>query len=182
MRNNVETEVWYGGVRSETVESAARRYGVTKEVIKRHLDRQDLFRATDPKTKVLMICGALPESAKEREVESEKEVTFWTVIYYILVCPTTGTLPNLMWGAFWMGFIMLIVCGGVGLYGLVLAAAVGIAKIVYCVKWDIDHPRKIVPVEYVPYECGGGDGFFDEVSDRRRSDLQFLLGTGPFAK
>ncbi len=29
--------------------------------------------------------------------------------------------------------------------------------------------------------CGGGDGFFDEVSCRRRDDYQFMTGTGKFA-
>jgi hypothetical protein len=29
---------------------------------------------------------------------------------------------------------------------------------------------------------GGGDGFFDEVSCRRRDDYQFITGTGKFAK
>ena len=38
------------------------------------------------------------------------------------------------------------------------------------------------PVVYVDDGCYGGDGFFDEVSTRRREDLQFLLGTGKYAK
>ena len=29
---------------------------------------------------------------------------------------------------------------------------------------------------------GSGDGFFDEVSDRRREDYQFITGTGKYAK
>ena len=29
---------------------------------------------------------------------------------------------------------------------------------------------------------GGGDGFFDEVSTRRRDDYQFITGTGKYAK
>ena len=30
--------------------------------------------------------------------------------------------------------------------------------------------------------CGGGEGFFDEVSCRRRDDYQFITGTGKYAK
>ena len=32
------------------------------------------------------------------------------------------------------------------------------------------------------YIDGGGDGFFDEVSTRRRDDYQFITGTGKYAK
>ena len=181
MRSNVETEVWYGGVRSETIVSAARRYGVSKEVIKKYLDKQVLFRATDPRTKVLMICGALPESAVERKEPLEERTGFWTVMLYIIACPTNSTTPNLLWIAFWMTIIMLVAFNVDPMAGFVIGLLVGIPKFIYAVKWDMEHPQKVVPIEYVPYEVGGGDGFFDEVSTRRRSDLQFLLGTGPFA-
>lgn len=183
MRINVETEVWYGGVRSETIASAARRYGVSKEVVKKYLDKQVLFRATDPRTKVLMICGALPEGAEgmARQTEKSEGTGFWTVIYYIIACPTNAVMPNLLWIAFWITVGMTVMAKVDIMAGIVIGLAVAIPKFIYAVKWDLDHPRKIVPIEYVPYEVGGGDGFFDEVSTRRRSDLQFLLGTGPFA-
>jgi len=184
MNANIETERWYGGVRGETLASAAKRYGVTKEVIKRNLDRQVLFRAADPRTKVLMVCGALPEGAEgmARQAEKSEGTGFWTVIYYIIACPTNAVMPNLMWTAFWMTVILLFAFNVDPLGGFVIALAVATGKFIYAVKWDLDHPRKIVPIEYVPYECGGGDGFFDEVSTRRRSDIQFLMGTGPFAE
>ena len=182
MRINVETEVWYGGVRSETIASAARRYGVTKAVIRKNLDKQVLFRATDPRTKVLMICGALPESVAPRKEPLEERTGFWKAIWYITVCPTTGTMPNLMWAAFWMTLSLLVAFNVDPLAGFLIVLPASVGKLIYDVKWDLAHPRKIVPIEYVPYEVGGGDGFFDEVSTRRRSDLQFLLGTGPFAE
>ncbi len=181
MRSNVETEAWYGGVRSETIASAARRYGVSKEVVKKYLDKQVLFRATDPRTKVLMICGALPESASARKEPVHEKTGFLTVIYYIIACPTNAVMPNLLWIAFWITVGMTVMAKVDIMAGIVIGLAVAIPKFIYAVKWDLDHPRKIVPIEYVPYEVGGGDGFFDEVSTRRRSDLQFLLGTGPFA-
>ena len=97
-------------------------------------------------------------------------------IYYILVCPTTDTVPNLLWVAFWLTIGIIICCNWDMLAGLLLWVALGIAKGVWMMHWEKDNPQKMPPVVYVPYDCGGGDGFFDEVSDRRRADIEFLFG------
>ena len=36
--------------------------------------------------------------------------------------------------------------------------------------------------QVVVVDGGSGGGFFDEVSDRRREDIEFLMGTGKYAR
>ena len=175
IKNGIET-MYHEGRHWETIKNAAARYGVKAEVVSEQIGK-DLFWADDPRTGIRMVCGAL---GKRRE---EHRFSFWDVVKYLLCCPTNRILPNLLWLAVW-GTVVVFTANVVdGKGGLLLAVVLGIVKFVYAVKWEKEHPQEVKPVVYVDDGCCGcGDGFFDEVSTRRRSDIQFLMGTGPFAR
>ena len=170
----IET-VYYDGRYWETMKSAARRYGVSEKDVREHLDRE-LFWADDSRTGIRVVCGVL---SVERD---ETKVSFWTVLEYLIGCPTNRVAPNLLWFALWGTVVILTINCVDAVAGLILAIVMGIVKFVYAIKWEKEHPQEIKPVVYVDDGCCGGDGFFDEVSTRRREDLQFLLGIGKYSK
>lgn len=172
--NGIET-IYCDGRHWETMKSAARRYGVSEQVVSEHL-KKELFWADDSRTGIRVVCGVL--SAEK----DETGVSFWTVLEYLVGCPTNRIGPNLLWGAIWgtIAFTIMIYVSTIG--GFVIGMVLGIVKFIYAIKWEKEHPQEVRPVVYVDDGCYGGDGFFDEVSTRRREDLQFLLGTGKYAK
>ena len=173
--NGIET-FYCDGRHWETMKSAARRYGVSDEVVSEHL-KKELFWADDPRTGIRMVCGVL-----EKREERNGGASFWMVLGNLLVCPTNRVGPNLMWGLVWGTVVVLLASYVSFAGGCLFGLGLGIVKFIYAVKWDMEHPQEVRPVVYVDDGCYGGDGFFDEVSTRRREDLQFLLGTGKYAK
>ena len=187
---NVET-IKIKGVVYEIVNSAARRYGVSAQVIQEHFGKE-LFRATDPRTGINMICGALPDEVVREYREGEKvRITPGAVMEFLFACPTNRFLPNLLWLGIWSGISSLIGSMTELMVGVAVAVFVGVVKLCFVLKYEMEHPKKKVVgagagMSFADmdalYYGGSGGGFFDEVSTRRRSDLQFLLGTGPFAQ
>lgn len=189
-KNNIET-VKNRGIVYETLDSAARRYGVPAKVILEHMGRE-LFRATDPRTGIKMVCGALPEEVLKWYKDGEKvRITFGTVMEYLFACPSDRFLTNMAWLVAWVGIGWLVGSQSDAGWGVMVTLMAVVVRLIFAVKHEMEHPQEynedagaglsLAEVDAM-YYGGGGDGFFDEVSTRRRSDLQFLLGTGPFAQ
>ena len=172
--NGIET-VYRDGRHWETMKSAARRYGVSESLVKDGIGKE-LFWADDPETGIRVVGGVLSKQG------DWSNVPFWTVVEYVIGCPTNRVLPNLVWFGVW-GTVVMTVMSKVDIFaGICLSVILGIVKLVYAVKWEKEHPQEVKSVVWVDDGYCGGDGFFDEVSTRRRSDIQFLMGTGPFAR
>ena len=184
MEKNGMKVVYRDGGYWEDLEAAAERYRVPVSVIKERLGKQ-LFWGSNPCDGVKMVCGVLPEWVTRYEntpVGKTGSASVWEILYYLVACPTNKMMPNVMWGVFWFTIGLVLINCVNSVLGGALLFVVGAVKFVFCVRWAIEHPEDPNKVVYVDGGCYGGDGFFDEVSDRRRSDIQFLLGTGPFAR
>lgn len=173
--NGIET-VYRDGRHWETMKSAARRYGVSESVVKDGLGKKLLFWADDPDTGIRVVGGVLNRQG------DWSRVSFWTVMEYLVCCPTNRAVPNLLWLGLWGTAVLLLINKVDMMAGLGLGVVMGIVKFVYAIKWEKEHPQEVKSVAWVDDGYCGGDGFFDEVSTRRRSDIQFLMGTGPFAR
>lgn len=136
----------------ESVTSAARRYGVSEDVIMAHM-QSDLFMAKHPRTGIWMVCGVLPESAKESGkwrhplafLWDGPEV-WWEAIAWVLLCPIAIPIGIIKWMAFLAKE-----------FNETAKAAI-----------EIDGKR------WRKYDCGGG--LFDDVSTARQTDIEFLFG------
>jgi len=186
--NGVEVNYCEGNY-YEDVNVAAKRYGVPVAVISERLKKKQLFWAKDPNTGVMMVCGALPDWIKKYENEKPAEtggVSVLKALWYLIVCPAKGVVPNILWAVFWIVLCSVLGSCVNGILGMSLLIGVSSVKFVLSLKaaieWELEHPQDPNKVVYIDGGDYGGDGFFDEVSDRRRADLQFLLGTGPYAK
>ena len=169
---------------------ACRRFNMTERELRRNVESGMLWWALNKKSGRYEVVGHLPGRSaaafeKSRCGERMGIVSFVTG-------DSRGFLANLAWGAIWWILLFLLVLPFSDLQlGRVAFSATGLLGLV--VWWSKVHPAPDVVydgnVVRVPikmglgesYACTGGD-LFDEVSTRRREDLQYLLGIGKYSK
>ena len=84
-------------------------------------------------------------------------------------------------------FFRFFICGpetekGWALWALLFPITFPILLFFQCVIGVLSAILGAATGNVVIVDGGGGDGFFDEVSTRRRDDYQFITGTGKYAK
>ena len=175
--------LYYEGEYWETLVAAGERYGVTAERLSEGFKKHELFWGKNPRNGVNMVCGALPKEAKAEGAAEEEPKGLLSILVNVIICPRNEIQWTLLWLVFWVSVGALVGMSGHALLGISLVCLSACVKLVLSIKWAIEHPEKEKSVLSDVGDCflGGDDyyygcGFFDEVSDRRREDLKFLLG------
>ncbi len=175
--------LYYEGEYWETLVAAGERYGVTAERLSEGFKKNELFWGKNPRNGVNMVCGALPKEERAEGSADDNSMGLLGMLVNVIICPRNEIQWTLMWMVFWITVGVLVGTGVNAMLGVSLVVLAGCVKLVLSIKWAIEHPQEDKSVLSDLGDCFGagddyyyGGGFFDEVSDRRREDLKFLLG------
>ena len=170
---------------------AARRFNMTEEELRGNVKSGMLWWALNKRSRRYEVVGHLPGRSavafeNSRSGERMGVVSFFTG-------ESRGILANLAWGAIWwvLLFALVLPFSYLNLKSAAFCATTLLGLVVW---WSKIHPAPDVtydgdvvrvPVKMTRAEyCASvsGDGSFDEVSTRRQEELQWMLGTGKYAK
>ena len=170
MSVRVRRKVKFSKGERESRESSCRRFHISDARLQALLDDGTLWYAVNPRNGISEVVGHRTSYPTD---------------------DSRGFLANLAWAAVWWILLFLL---ALPFSGLQLARAVfcatGLLGLV--IWWSKVHPAPDVVydgnVVRVPIKMGLGESYasggdlFDEVSTRRREDLQYLLGIGKYSK
>ena len=154
----------------EPLRVSAWRFDMTEAEVKEHLGRE-LAYVYDPKKNLMVVAGCLP--TKEEKMAKELDGG-WRNPLVSLMKFAYRQPKDAFEFCVWLFFGWLLI--PLGIIMLILDCFFTLLGEMYDLHLVQRGKKKVV------YFGGGtGDGFFDEVSTRRREEFQFLTGTGKYA-
>lgn len=165
MLNGVDT-VFQDGKYWEIINFAAKRYGVSGKTIQEHLGKE-LFRAEDPRTGIMMICGALPENVVKQKRKEDYRI---------------GSKEWLLWFCLFLFFLVFgMVAWAVTRNFLVLGVFVGISVALACLKPVVGNEKERKSLwksfwESIPACDDGGVFGWSVPSSAAKADIDWMFG------
>lgn len=149
-------------IEKESLERAARRMGMLIPDIEDRLGTEFVYAWSYSHGKMIIVKRGSAEDTGEAGLPPPAYLYLRRFLRFCVYGP--DTVPEgLLWGVMCPVTLPIMV---IGLF------VVGIRELFSPVAGPV----------YVVDGGGSGDGFFDEVSTRRRDDYQFITGTGKYAK
>jgi hypothetical protein len=159
-------------VERESLERAALRYGMTITALREAIGDELVYVYDKGQRKMVLVRrGSWRDTLKpvSKTVKAGGGISLVGDFFRFCMLDFTSVPLGVLWGLLLPITIPGMIIGAI-LYSIRDALAAG------------GEGARVIDISGMEPVYGGGEGLFDEVSTRRREDLQFLLGIGKYAE